>query len=316
MKLQDIASTYKLELTGDPDHVISNIRSFTEAASGDITFVTSSKYIPQLRVSQAGCIITTKELAQYATTNVLISPQPYLIIAKLSGELKSTVTPTPLLSPYAVISQQAHIGSDTIIDGNAVIEHNVTIGKRCHIAANVTIHEGTHIGDDCIISAGAVIGSEGFGNILTADGWQHITHFGNVHIGDNVHIGANTTIDRGTFANTTIADGVRIDNLVHIAHNVEIGEHTAIAALCGIAGSTIIGKRCQIAGKVGIIGHLTIADDVTIYATSTVHKSLVEPGSYTGFIPIMSHSKWKKIALHITKFDKICKLLNIKIGKL
>ena len=132
-------------------------------------------------------------------------------------------------------------------------------------------------------------------------------------IGNYVSIGANTTIDRGTIGNTEIHNGVKIDNLVHIAHNVIIGSNTAIAAKTGIAGTTIIGKRCMIGGMVGIVGHLTITDDVIVNATSTVNRSIKKSGTYTGFVPLMPHSEWKKMGLWLTKLDKIISLLKIKL---
>jgi UDP-3-O-[3-hydroxymyristoyl] glucosamine N-acyltransferase len=169
------------------------------------------------------------------------------------------------------------------------------------------------IGDNCIISPGAVIGSEGFGNARNNKKWSSIAHLGNVFIGNNVSIGANTTIDRGSMSNTEIHDGVKIDNLIHIAHNVIIGEDTAIAAKTGIAGSTKIGKRCMIGGAVGIVGHLNIADDVVINATSTVNRNISKPGIYTGFMPIMLHSEWKKVGMWVSKLDKIASFLKIKL---
>ena len=174
--------------------------------------------------------------------------------------------------------------------------------------------EDSQIGRNCVISPGAVIGSEGFGNARDADKkWSPIAHLGNVLIGNNVSIGANTTIDRGTISDTEIHDGVKIDNLIHIAHNVIIGKDTAIAAKTGIAGTTIIGKRCMIGGAVGIVGHLKITDDVVINATSTVNRDITKPGVYTGFVPLMLHSEWKKVGIWLTKLDKIATFMKIKL---
>ena len=182
------------------------------------------------------------------------------------------------------------------------------------IESNVTIQQGSIIGNNCIISSGVVIGSEGFGNARDIDNkWRTIAHLGNVCIGNNVSIGANTTIDRGSISNTEIHDGVKIDNLIHIAHNVIIGENTAIAAKTGIAGSTIIGKRCMIGGAVGIVGHLKITDDVVINATSTVNRNISKSGIYTGFMPIMLHSEWKKVGMWLSKLDKIANFMKIKL---
>jgi len=181
------------------------------------------------------------------------------------------------------------------------------------IGHNVVICKNTSIGNNVTIDSGTVIGSEGFGNVMNSSfNWQHIYHLGSVIIGHNVMIGANCCIDKGTIDNTVIEDGVIIDNSVHIAHNVRIGEKTAIAAKVGIAGSCNIGKRNMIGGMVGIVDHIKTVDDVIISATSTVNKDIKEPGTYTGIMPIVKHLKWKRIALWITKLDKIAIFLNLK----
>jgi len=162
-----------------------------------------------------------------------------------------------------------------------------------------------------------VIGSEGFGNARDANKhWHSIAHLGNVMIADDVNIGANTTIDRGTLEDTHIHRGVRLDNLIQIAHNVTVGEDTAIAASTAVAGSAIIGKRCMIGGMVGIIGHISICDDVIINAKSVVDKNIIRPGMYTGIMPLMPHKKWQIISIWLTKLDKITKHLNIKLNHL
>ena len=211
------------------------------------------------------------------------------------------------------IGTDSSIGQDSRLGNNVVIGCNVKIGKDCNIAHNVSILNDCIIGNNVTISAGTVIGSEGFGNVRDdSDNWIHVRHTGAVVIHDNVQIGSNCTIDRGTINNTVISNGVIIDNLVHIAHNVEVGEKTAIAAKVGIAGSSHIGKRNMIGGMVGIVDHITTADDVIISATSTVNKDIMEPGIYTGIMPISKHSSWKRIAFWITKLDKIVKKFNIK----
>jgi UDP-3-O-[3-hydroxymyristoyl] glucosamine N-acyltransferase len=313
MLLADIANNYQLEFIGNSRHKITSIASLLNAKASDLTFATNSKQIEDIINTQAGCVITTKELAKHSPTNTLISDNPYLIIAQLSQQFKKL---SGKIHPTSVISDSCQIGNNTTIDANCYLGENIIIGNNCHLYPGVKIINNVQIGDNCVIHPNAVIGSQGFGNIPVASGWQNIYHLGGVKIGSGVHIGANTTIDNGTFDDTIIENGVRIDNLVHIAHNVHIGEHTAIAALSGIAGSTTIGKRCKIGGKVGIVGHLNIADDTTIYATSTVNKSIKKSGEYTSFMPIMPHTKWKKVALLITKFDKIVKFLKIKISNL
>jgi len=205
------------------------------------------------------------------------------------------------------------IGINCSFGTNVIIEDNVSIGDNTVICNNVVIGDSCIVGDNVFIDSGTVIGSEGFGNQRKDDGsWCHICHLGKVVIHNKVSLGSNCCIDRGTIDDTVINHGVIIDNLVHIAHNVVIGEYTAIAAKTGIAGSCKIGKRNLIGGMVGIIDHVTTADDITISATSTVTSDLTESGVYTGIMPIAKHAKWKRIALWITKLDKIAKLITKK----
>jgi UDP-3-O-[3-hydroxymyristoyl] glucosamine N-acyltransferase len=280
-----------------------------------ITYFANKKFAQAILKNPTPIVFTTQELQPLCNDKIaIIVKNPTLAVARLSQVLSQT---THTIHASAIIHPSATLGKNVQISAHCYIGKNATIGDNCYMYPNVTIMDNVTIGDNSIIASGCVIGSQGFGNVLDANKqWHTIYHFGGVRIGNNVHIGANTCIDNGTFSDTTIADGVRIDNLVHIAHNVHIGEHTAIAAKTGIAGSTTIGKRCQIGGKVGIVGHLNIVDDVVIYATSTVNKSIKKAGIYTGFFPIIPHYKWKKIAFLLTKFDKIAKYLNIKLRTL
>jgi UDP-3-O-[3-hydroxymyristoyl] glucosamine N-acyltransferase len=315
LSLLYLANVVDGKIIGNVNTVISNLSSAQKSTPESITYFHNKNYLNQIKNCNAGVIITTKELQKFCCNKILIIVEnPLIAIAKLS-QIFAKITPTihkNLISPSSSI-----IGKNTHISANCVIGKNSKIGDNCYFYPNVNIMDNVIIGDNTTISSGAVIGSQGFGNALDKDkNWHRIHHFGGVKVGKNVTIGANTCIDNGTFDDTIIEDGVRIDNLVHIAHNVQIGENTAIAAKTGIAGSTIIGKRCQIGGKVGIVGHLNIADDVVIYATSTVNKDIKKSGFYTGFFPIIPHNKWKKIAFLLTKFDKIIKHLKIKVTRL
>ncbi|MEJ6659515.1 MAG: UDP-3-O-(3-hydroxymyristoyl)glucosamine N-acyltransferase, partial [Candidatus Thioglobus sp.] len=215
------------------------------------------------------------------------------------------------------IGKNVSIGANTTIGANTVIEDNSVIGSNCLIGSNVNILQSSIIGNSVVIEPGVVIGSEGFGNARDSNKhWHSIAHLGNVVIGDRVHIGANTAIDRGTLEDTHIHKGVRLDNLVHIAHNVVIGEDTAIAACTGVAGSTHIGKRCMIGGMVGVVGHLNICDDVIVNAKSTIDKNITTPGIYTGIMPLMPHKKWQIVSVWLIKLDKITQYLNIKLSHL
>ena len=250
--------------------------------------------------------------------NFLIAKNPKLAFALLTNLFKAEITtPKNQIFPNnpnkILIGENVTFGLNFIYGSNCLIEDNVTIGDNVSIENNVIIHHGTTIGNNVRIRSGTIIGSEGFGNVQLDDkSWFHIAHLGNVILKNDIDIGANCCIDRATLDSTIIGSGVIIDNLVHIAHNVTIGENTAIAAKVGIAGSCSIGKRNMIGGMTGIIDHIKTADDVVISATSTITTNINEPGHYTGIMPISKHSTWKRIAFWITKLDKIVKKLNIK----
>jgi len=328
LTLKEIAKLLGASIHGEPSKEILGINTLTNANSNQISYAVSSKFKELLINSNAGAVIVDESLKDNCLTNVLVVKNVYLAYSILTHKFKYLQNINNLqlasesfksftgvdISPSCVIGKNVAIGGNSSIGANCVIEDNVTIGKNSQINSNVTIQNGTQIGKNCIISPGAIIGSEGFGNARdTNNKWYAIAHLGNVIIGDDVSIGANTTIDRGSIDNTEIHNGVKIDNLVHIAHNVVIGEDTAIAATTGIAGTTIIGKRCMIGGMVGIVGHLTITNDVIVNATSTVNRDITKPGVYTGFIPLMPHSEWKKVGIWLTKLDKIATLLKIKL---
>ena len=328
LSLKEIAKLIGATVHGEPSKEISGINTLTNANSEQISYAVSKKYKNLIINSNAGAVIVDKNLIDLCPTNSLLVKNVDLAFSILTHKFKNHQNINHLqsaskvidsyskvnIAPGCIIGKNVIIGENSSIGANCVIEDNVNIGKNSRIDSNVTIQKGSQIGENCVISPGAIIGSEGFGNARDKDNkWNAIAHLGNVIIGDNVSIGANTTIDRGSIENTEIHDGVKIDNLVHIAHNVIIGEDTAIAATAGIAGTTIIGKRCMIGGMVGIVGHLTITDDVIVNATSTVNRNITKPGVYTGFVPLMLHSEWKKVGIWLTKLDKIAILLKIKL---
>ena len=328
MKLEEVAKLIDAAILGDSSKEISGINTLVDAGSDQISYAISKKYKELLINSNAGAVIIDKNLKDYCSTNKLLVKNVYLAYALLSHKFKHLQDFNHLQSgskllhvftdvdipPSCFIGKDVVIGKNSSIGANCIIEDNVNIGKNSRIESNVMILKGSQIGKNCVISPGAIIGSEGFGNAKDKNNkWHAIAHLGNVIIGDDVSIGANTTIDRGSIDNTEIHSGVKIDNLVHIAHNVIIGENTAIAATTGIAGTTIIGKRCMIGGMVGIVGHLTITDDVIVNATSTVNRNITKPGVYTGFVPLMLHSEWKKVGIWLTKLDKIATMLKIKL---
>jgi len=328
LTLEEIAKLIGASVHGDSSKEILGINTLTDANPKEISYAVSLKYKELLINSNAGAIIVDESLKDFCSTNILIVKNVYLAYSILTHKFKYlqninhfqsgseviNIFANVDISPSCIFGKNVVIGKNTSIGANCVIEDNVNIGKDSRVESNVIIHKGSQIGKNCAISSGVIIGSEGFGNARDENKkWHEIAHLGNVIIGNDVSIGANSTIDRGSIDNTVIHNGVKIDNLVHIAHNVIIGEDTAIAASTGIAGTTIIGKRCMIGGMVGIVGHLTITDDVIVNATSTVNRNITKPGIYTGFVPLMLHSEWKKVGVWLIKLDKIATLLKIKL---
>jgi UDP-3-O-[3-hydroxymyristoyl] glucosamine N-acyltransferase len=326
--LGEIAKLVNGELVGDDELKIISLASIDCAKSGQLSYVVSEKYKDQLSNTQASAVIISKPLQKYYNTNVIIVEDVYLAFARITHLFKHRVTHTTgihasakthnaTIAPNCCVGKNTTLGVNTTIGVNTIIEDNSSIGDNCIIGSNVSILQGCTIGNNTVIESGAVIGSEGFGNARDKQKrWHSIAHLGNVIIGDRVNIGANTTIDRGTLEDTLIHHGVRLDNLVHIAHNVVIGEDTAIAACSGVAGSTQIGKRCMIGGMVGVVGHLSICDDVIVNAKSTIDKNITVAGMYTGIMPLMPHKKWQIISVWLTKLDKIAQYLNIKLTHL
>ena len=326
LTLREIAELVGGSIEGDSSVLIQGIGALDSANSNQISYAVNEKYKDSLKNSNAGAFIINKSLKKFCQRNIVLVENVYLAYSILSHKFKFTQNienfqyghqlsyPNSKIAANSLIGKNVKIGEGSIIGAYCVIEDNVSIGSNSKIEQNVSIQRGCQIGSNCVISPGAVIGSEGFGNARDADKkWSPIAHLGNVLMGDNVSVGANTTIDRGTISHTEIHDGVKIDNLIHIAHNVIIGEDTAIAAKTGIAGTTIIGKRCMIGGAVGIVGHLKITDDVVINATSTVNRDITKPGIYTGFVPLMLHSEWKKVGIWLKKLDKIATFMKIKL---
>ncbi|MDC0888718.1 UDP-3-O-(3-hydroxymyristoyl)glucosamine N-acyltransferase [Candidatus Thioglobus sp.] len=326
--LGEIAKLVNAELIGDSELFISSLASIDCAQSGQLSYVVNEKYKDQLQNTQASAIIINKSLQNLCNTNAIVVEDVYLAFAQITHLFKykvlhmngvhtSAKIHNNAIATNCCIGKNVSIGANTTIGANTVIEDNSVIGSNCLIGSNVNILQNSNIGNSVVIEPGVVIGSEGFGNARDSNKhWHSIAHLGNVVIGDRVHIGANTTIDRGTLEDTHIHQGVRLDNLVHIAHNVIIGEDTAIAACSGVAGSTHIGKRCMIGGMVGIVGHLKICDDVIVNAKSTIDKNITTPGMYTGIMPLMPHKKWQIVSVWLIKLDKITQYLNIKLSHL
>src|SRR6266536_3553097 len=291
--LQELASISGGELVGDPRLKITGAASLAEATAGEISFFGNRKYIGLLRKTRASAVFVPTDFAEsigaaqirvanptkaFEQIVLKFAPKPITFTAGVhpsavvdsSAQLGERVS----IQPLAVIEPGARIGDDTIIGAGSYIGHETVIGSACHIYPHVTIRERSQIGARVIIHSGAVIGADGFGFEMVDGRHQKIQQLGIVQIDDDVEIGANTTVDRARFGRTWIQQGVKIDNLVQIAHNVVIGKNSVIVAQTGISGSTRVGERVMMGGQVGIVGHLEIGDGTAIGAQSGVSKSL------------------------------------------
>ena len=324
-RLHELASYLGAEIIGDGDYEITGLASLANASSKDISFLGDSGLIKHLESCNAGAIIVAKENSNFVSGNALIFPTPYLGYARITQLFDNSPKPSKRIHPSAVVDVMAKIGKDVSIGANSVIEagatvhdnskigansfigENVEIGVNAKISANVSIYHGVKVGPRAIIHSGAVIGADGFGFANDRGRWEKILHLGSVNIGNDVEIGACTTIDRGALDNTVIEDGVKIDNQVMVAHNVQIGAHSAIAGCVGISGSTKIGRYCTIAGGAGFVGHITIADRTHITCMTMVTKSITKPGSYSSGTGLMPTVEWKKNAVRMRQLDKLSK---------
>ncbi len=308
-RLKELAELVGGSVAGDGDIIVSGVAGIETAREGDITFIANPKYKRMLLTSQASAIISDSPVQGKPT---LITPNPYLAFARILELYHPTIIeeegidPTTIVSPDACIedgvwiSSHVYIGKGTRIGKRVKIFPGVYIGNGVEIGddtiihANVSIREGTRIGKRVMIHCNSVIGSDGFGFAKDGTRYVKVPQVGRVRIEDDVEIGACVTIDRATMGETVIGRGTKIDNLVQIAHNVEIGEDSLIIAQVGISGSTRIGNRVTLAGQVGVVGHITVGDDSKIGAQSGVINDVPSEKVYTG-TPAIPHRDWQKI---------------------
>ena len=321
--LGQLAAEFGCELDGDPGVVVNRVGTLASAAPDAITFLANPLYRSQLERTRAAAVVVAPRDARACPVASLVHPEPYLTYARIAAVLHPPAPVAPGVHASAVVSAsarvaasaqidaQAVVGSDctiaddVIVGAGAVLGANVRIGQGTRIGPRVTVLDGVRIGARCIVHSGAVIGADGFGFAPNKGAWQKIPQVGAVVIGDDVEIGANTTIDRGAIEDTVIEDGVKLDNLVQIAHNARIGAHTIMAAMSGVAGSTKVGKRCMIGGGAVMINSLTICDDVTFTFRSIVTRSVDEPGTYSGHLPAEEAGLWRKNAARFRKLDAL-----------
>lgn len=315
----------RLHLAGQDTEttLIYSLATLSKASIGQISFLSNSKYRSQLALTQAQAVILSPDELEHCATTALVMDNPYVGFALVAQLLDTTPGAADNIADSASIDASATLGLNVKVGANAVIESGAQIGEGAQIGpgcfvgkdavvgaftklwANVTIYHKVRLGQHCLIQSGTVIGSDGFGYANDRGKWIKIPQLGTVIIGDRVEIGASTTIDRGALDDTIIGNGVIIDNQCQIAHNVVIGDNTAMAACSVIAGTTHIGKNCSIAGLVGINGHLEIVDNVHFTGMTMVTKSIKEPGLYSSGMPATNNKEWRKNAVALRNVDSL-----------
>jgi UDP-3-O-[3-hydroxymyristoyl] glucosamine N-acyltransferase len=315
LRLGSIVELLGGELYGDPEQEIRSIAPLESATSQDLSFLSHPKYQSQLAASKAGCVIVGPTLLAAAKLRgaCIVDDQPYLYFARLTqiwkrrqvDDLARTGAAVPRIHASAVIDPMATIHPDASIGPLCVVERNASVGASTVLKSRVTVGENCRVGARCILHSGVVVGADGFGFAPNEGAWEKIEQLGAVRIGDDVEIGANTCIDRGALSDTVIEDGVKLDNLIQIGHNVHIGKHTAMAGCVGVAGSANIGAYCTVGGGAVVLGHLKIADHVNISAASVVTKSISRAGHYTGLFPIDDNAAWEKNAVTLKQLHSL-----------
>jgi UDP-3-O-[3-hydroxymyristoyl] glucosamine N-acyltransferase len=321
--LQTIAEHIGGELRGDPDHQIDSMGTLASAQAHQLSFLSNNKYAADLNITKAGAVILTEVQAGLLEGNAIMHPNPYIGFALASQLLDTTPLQTAQVSTNAVIDASAEIGRNAaigpgaVINKNAKLGDNVTIGAGtfvgencvledgCNLRANVTLYHGVKLGKNVSVHSGTVIGADGFGYANDKGIWVKIPQTGGVQIGDDTEIGANTCIDRGALDDTVIGKNCIIDNMVQIAHNCVIGDHSCICGSSGMAGSVTIGKHVIIAGGVGINGHISICDNVQVTGFSMVTKNITEPGVYSSGMPAVPTREWQKNTVKLRAIDKL-----------
>jgi len=325
LRLCDIHAALGGVLHGDGTRAIAGLASLESAGPDRLAFVAQARHAAAIESTLAAALIVPPELVPRASARgpCIETPQPYPYFARLTQWWRSrqlaaqraaadpaepAIHPSAWVHPsaelaagvrlgaFAVVEAGAQIGAGSEIGAHCVIGARARIGAQARLAAQVVIGHDCTLGARCIVHSGAVIGADGFGFAAHEERWLKIEQLGAVRIGDEVEVGANTCIDRGTLDDTVLEDGVKLDNLIQIGHNVRIGAHTAMAGCVGVAGSAQIGAHCTFGGGAGVLGHLRIVDHVHITAATLVTRSILKPGQYSGAFPIDDNANWEKNA--------------------
>ncbi len=316
---------------------IQGLGSLGAAGASELSFLSNPRWLAQVPATRAAAVLLTPQAwqtlnespqAQPAFLPVLCS-NPYLMYAQVAqwfdqrrlADLPSGVHPTAIIDetaqleagvsvgPHCVIEGQVRIGAGSRLGAGCIVGRGSRLGRDCLLHARVTLYHGVDVGDRAILHSGVVLGADGIG--FAPDpreghgGWTKIAQLGGVRIGHDVEIGANTTVDRGALDPTVLGNGVKLDNQIMIGHNVHVGDHTAMAACVGVAGSTVIGARCTIAGAAMLSGHLVLADDVHVSGGTAITSSIAKPGRYTGVYPFAEHVQWQRNAAVLSQLAQL-----------
>jgi UDP-3-O-[3-hydroxymyristoyl] glucosamine N-acyltransferase len=329
-----LAERFALELRGDGTRMIAGVGTLAAATPEQLSFLANPHYRIQLANSRAGAVVLRADDAEHCANASLIAPDPYVAFAKIAALFEPTSAATPGVHPSSVVAAGARIAASAsvgplcVIEAGAVIDEGAVIGPQCMIGAGctvgaqsrlvarVTLVTNVTLGKRVLVHAGAVIGSDGFGiafdgSALDHGGWVKVPQLGGVRIGDDCEIGANTTIDRGAIEDTVLEEDVRLDNQIQIAHNVYIGAHTAMAGCAAVAGSAKIGRYCLIGGGAGILGHLSVADRVTITARALVTHSIHAAGEYSSGVPLQDSRQWRRNAARFKHLDDLARRVQV-----
>lgn len=325
LTLADLQARLGGTIRGNGALTLEGAASLEQARTGQLGFLLSRKFLEQARASGASALIIPESLAEPLPQACLLVANPHATFARALALLHPESAPaagihptasvaetceidaTASIGPGCVVESGARIGARCVLGPHCLIGANAVLGEDCRLHARVTVQHDCVVGERVILHPGCVIGSDGFGLAWENDHWSKVPQVGRALLGNDVEVGANTTIDRGALDDTVIEEGVKLDNQIQIAHNCRVGRHTAIAACVGIAGSTRIGAYCQIGGAAMIIGHLEIADRVTISAGTFVAKDIRQAGTYTSVQPLMPHAEWLRNAAHLRHLDELAK---------
>jgi UDP-3-O-[3-hydroxymyristoyl] glucosamine N-acyltransferase len=326
--LAELAERFALDLRGDGSRLISGVGTLAGATPAQLSFLANPRYRGELKESRAGAIVVGAADALESPGPVLVAADPYVAFAKIAALFDPPPAATPgihasavvaadaqidasaCVGPHCVVESGAQVGAGAILGPHCIVGPDCHVGAQSHLVARVTLVTRVSLGQRVLVHPGAVIGADGFGLAFDRGAsdhgaWVKVPQLGGVRIGDDCEIGANTTIDRGAIGDTVLEEDVRLDNQIQIAHNVRIGAHTAMAGCSAVAGSATIGRYCLIGGSAGILGHLNVADRVTVTAMTLVTHSIAQAGEYSSGTPFQSNREWRRNAARFKHLDEL-----------